>query len=87
MRIWLNPKMSVRNVTISEVVAALREQSTPAATGSLGQQPIDSQATQVTLSTLRLSERAIREHHLRAYPMDAPFASKTLVASRWLPRT
>ncbi len=72
MRIWLNPaKMSVRNVTTTEVVAALREQSTPAATGSLGQQPIeDSQATQVTLSTLgRLSEVEQFENIiLRAYP-------------------
>jgi multidrug efflux pump len=72
MRIWLNPaKMSVRNVTTSEVVAALREQSTPAATGSLGQQPIaDGQATQFTLSTLgRLSEVEQFENIiLRAYP-------------------
>src|SRR5947209_6028698 len=51
MRIWLNPaKMSARGVTTAEVVAAIREQNVQAATGSLGQQPIeDGQATQVTL--------------------------------------
>src|SRR5882724_7539450 len=36
MRIWLNPaKVSVRKVTTAEVVAAIREQNTQAATGSL----------------------------------------------------
>jgi multidrug efflux pump len=72
MRIWLNPaKMSVRKITTSEVVAAIREQNTPAATGFLGQQPSpDKQATQVTLSTLgRLSEAEQFENIiLRAYP-------------------
>jgi multidrug efflux pump len=72
MRVWLNPaKMSVRNVTTAEVVGAIREQNTPAATGFLGQQPsADSQATQVTLTTLgRLSYAEQFENIiLRAYP-------------------
>jgi multidrug efflux pump len=72
MRVWLNPaKMSARNVTTAEVVAAIREQNVQAATGSLGQQPIaDAQATQVTLSTLgRLSEAEQFENIiLRAFP-------------------
>ena len=72
MRVWLNPaKMSVRNITTAEVVAAIREQNTPAATGFLGQQPtVDKQATQITLSTLgRLSEVEQFENIiLRAYP-------------------
>jgi multidrug efflux pump len=72
MRIWLNPaKMSARNVTTAEVVAAIREQNVQAATGSLGQQPSeDGQATQVTLATLgRLSDPEQFENIiLRAYP-------------------
>ncbi len=72
MRIWLNPaKMSARNVTTAEVVAAIREQNTSVAAGSLGQEPVSQdQATQVTLSTLgRLSEPEEFENIIvRAFP-------------------
>lgn len=40
MRIWLDPdKLSARNLTASDVVAAIREQNTEVALGQLGQQP------------------------------------------------
>jgi multidrug efflux pump len=58
MRIWLDPhKLASRSLTSSDVVAAIREQNAPVATGSIGQQPsLPGQETQITLSTLgRLS--------------------------------
>jgi len=40
MRVWLDPdKVAVRNITASDVVAALREQNVQVAAGTLGQQP------------------------------------------------
>jgi multidrug efflux pump subunit AcrB len=54
MRIWLNPnKLSARNLTANDVVAALREQNAQVATGSIGQEPMDGrQEAQLSLSTL-----------------------------------
>jgi len=54
MRIWLDPdKMSVRNVTAGDVVAAIREQNLQVATGQVGQQPMErGQRTQVTTKVL-----------------------------------
>jgi multidrug efflux pump len=41
MRIWLNPdKVAARNLTASDVVAAIREQNVQVAAGVIGQQPV-----------------------------------------------
>jgi hydrophobe/amphiphile efflux-1 (HAE1) family protein/NodT family efflux transporter outer membrane factor (OMF) lipoprotein len=43
MRIWLNPdKLAARNLTASDVVAAIREQNVQVAAGAIGQQPVSS---------------------------------------------
>jgi multidrug efflux pump len=43
MRIWLNPdKIAARNLTASDVVAAIREQNVQIAAGAIGQQPVSS---------------------------------------------
>ncbi len=54
MRIWLDPhKLASRSLTSSDVVAAVREQNNPVATGAIGQQPSEpGQETQITLTTL-----------------------------------
>lgn len=41
MRVWLDPdKISAKNLTASEVVAAIREQNVQVAAGAVGQQPV-----------------------------------------------
>ena len=41
MRVWLNPdKVAARNLTASDVVAAIREQNVQVAAGAIGQQPV-----------------------------------------------
>jgi multidrug efflux pump len=41
MRIWLNPdRLAARNLTASDVVAAVREQNVQIAAGAIGQQPV-----------------------------------------------
>jgi multidrug efflux pump len=41
MRIWLNPdQLAARNLTASDVVAAIREQNVQIAAGAIGQQPV-----------------------------------------------
>src|SRR5207253_11129811 len=54
MRLWLDPaKMATRNLTASDVVAAIEQQNTQVAAGQLGQPPMDSgQVCQFTLSTM-----------------------------------
>ncbi len=43
MRLWLNPdKLAARNITASDVVAAVREQNVQVAAGAIGQQPVSS---------------------------------------------
>src|SRR5205814_8227451 len=43
MRIWLDPeKMAHRNLTATDVVAAIEQQNTQVAAGQIGQPPIDS---------------------------------------------
>jgi len=43
MRIWLNPdKVAARNLTASDVVAAIREQNVQVAGGAIGAQPVSS---------------------------------------------
>jgi len=53
MRVWLDPdRIAARGLTISEVVAALREQNVQVAAGSLARPPVPSgQAFQYSLST------------------------------------
>ena len=66
MRAWLDPdRMAARDLSASDVVAALREQNVQVAAGSLGRPPVpQGQAFQYTLSTLgRLVDpRAVRQH-------------------------
>ncbi|MGD9722662.1 MAG: efflux RND transporter permease subunit [Pirellulales bacterium] len=54
MRAWLDPdRMAARDLSASDVVAALREQNVQVAAGSLGRPPVPlGQAFQYTLSTL-----------------------------------
>jgi multidrug efflux pump len=41
MRVWLNPdRIAARNLTASDVVAAIREQNVQVAAGGIGQQPV-----------------------------------------------
>lgn len=59
MRVWLDPnRMAARDLSASDVVAALREQNVQVAAGALGRPPVPTgQAFQYTLSTLgRLTE-------------------------------
>jgi len=59
MRIWLDPqKMTFRNLTSSDVIAAIEQQNIQVAAGQLGQPPIEAgQAFQFTITTLgRLSD-------------------------------
>ncbi|HEY4263211.1 MAG TPA: multidrug efflux RND transporter permease subunit [Schlesneria sp.] len=59
MRVWVNPEeLAARGMTASDVARAIREQNTPVATGSLGDQPAAAdQELHLTLSTRgRLSE-------------------------------
>jgi len=43
MRVWLNPdKIAARNLTASDVIAAIREQNVQVAGGVIGQQPVKS---------------------------------------------
>ena len=61
MRTWLDPnRMAARNLSASDIVAALREQNVQVAAGALGRPPVPTgQAFQYTLSTLgRLIEPA-----------------------------
>jgi hydrophobe/amphiphile efflux-1 (HAE1) family protein len=54
MRVWLDPeRMAARELSASDVVAALREQNVQVAAGALGRPPVpQGQAFQYTLSTL-----------------------------------
>ena len=54
MRAWLDPeRMAARDLTASDVVAALKEQNVQVAAGALGRPPVQTgQAFQYTLSTL-----------------------------------
>ncbi len=54
MRVWLDPdRMSIRELSASDVANALREQNVQVAAGSLGRPPVpQGQAFQYTLSTL-----------------------------------
>lgn len=59
MRLWLDPaKLASRNMSASDVVAAIREQNAQVASGSIGQEPMTGrQDYQIPLSTLgRLTE-------------------------------
>ena len=75
MRIWVDPeKLAARNMTAGDVVAAIREQNMPVATGQIGQPPIaEGQAIQIPLSTHGPAGRArgVRRHHRQAYRRTA----------------
>jgi gold/copper resistance efflux pump len=60
MRIWLDPeKLAARELTASDVVAAIREQNVQVAAGVLGQQPDASAAFQLAITTQgRLADEA-----------------------------
>jgi multidrug efflux pump len=54
MRVWLDPdKLQARNLTVGDVIRALREQNVQVAAGQIGQPPVpQGQSFQYTLSTL-----------------------------------
>ena len=54
MRLWLDPtKMSSRNLTSSDVVAAIQQQNAQVAAGQIGQPPVPTgQVFQYTMTTL-----------------------------------
>jgi multidrug efflux pump len=54
MRIWLDPEiLSVRSMTVADVIAALREQNYQVAVGQIGQAPtLPDQARQIPLTTM-----------------------------------
>src|SRR5438552_14625992 len=54
MRIWVDPnKVAMRQMTVTDVVQAIREQNGQVATGAIGQEPMQGrQESQITLSTL-----------------------------------
>ena len=59
MRIWLDPdKLAVKNLTVSDAVAAVREQNANFPAGTIGQRPIDSgvELTVPVLTRGRLSK-------------------------------
>src|SRR5437870_712965 len=59
MRVWLNPQeMASRNLTATDVTAAIEQQNTQVAAGQLGQPPVHTgQVFQFTMSTMgRLSD-------------------------------
>ncbi|MDX9912862.1 MAG: multidrug efflux RND transporter permease subunit [Phycisphaerales bacterium] len=59
MRIWLDPdKLAVKNLTVSDAVAAVREQNANFPAGTIGQRPIESEVelTVPVLTRGRLSE-------------------------------
>ena len=72
MRVWLNPdKIAARNLTASDVVAAIREQNVQVAAGAIGQQPV---RTPVELRTADQRQGpadfrgGIRQHHRQDRP-------------------
>ncbi len=60
MRIWLDPdKLKSRDMTVTDVIAALREQNVQVAAGSIGEPPaLPGQAFQYTINTLGRLEDA-----------------------------
>ena len=67
MRVWLNPdKVAARNLTASDVVAAIREQNVQVAAGAIGQQPVKSPVNfelQINAKGRLISDGGIRQHH------------------------
>ncbi len=59
MRIWLDPeKLTARNLTVTDVVAAIRAQNVQVAAGQIGEQPVPKgQQEQLTISALGRLER------------------------------
>ncbi|HVX11494.1 MAG TPA: multidrug efflux RND transporter permease subunit [Pirellulales bacterium] len=75
MRVWLDPEqLASRNMTAGDVVAALREQNVPVATGALAQQPAllgaEFQTTLTVLGRLKEPEQ-FGQIVLRTTPMGA----------------
>ncbi len=72
MRVWIDPDaLAHRNLSASDVVAAIREQNRPVATGQIGQPPdLGNQPYQLTLSTTGPTQnpRAIRKHRPAGHP-------------------
>ncbi len=87
MRVWLDPdKLAIRNMTAGDVVAALREQNLPVASGQLGQSPtVAGQNTQITLTTLgRLVEpKQFADIIVKKTPDDRVVRLRDVVAVRW----
>ena len=72
MRVWLNPdKIAARNLTASDVVAAIREQNVQVAGGVIGQQPVQSPVNfelQVNVKGRLISEEEFGKIIVKAGP-------------------
>jgi multidrug efflux pump len=83
MRIWLDPdKLAARNVAVSDIVSAVREQNAEVALGQLGQQPtaensvVNPNINSVNILTTGGSERNLPTPSLA--PMKRSTASRLL---------
>ena len=90
MRVWLNPdKLAARNLTASDVVAAIREQNVQVAGGIIGQPPVRDPVNfelQVNVKGRLVTDGGIRQHHRqdRARTAKRP-CSRTWPASNSAP--
>ncbi len=79
MRIWLNPdKIAARNLTASDVVAAVREQNVQVAAGAVGQQPV-SRALDFELQINAKGRLVSPEEFGRIIVKTGPNGEKTLL--------
>src|SRR5580698_9364920 len=79
MRIWLNPdKIAARNLTASDVVAAIREQNVQIAAGAIGQQPV-SQPVDFELQINAKGRLVSPEEFGRIIVKTGPNGEKTLL--------
>jgi multidrug efflux pump subunit AcrB len=90
MRVWLDPeKLSARNLTAGDVVAALRQQNSQVATGQIGQPPAAAdQQMQLTLSTKgRLAQvEEFEDVILRVLPGGQKIRIRDVTRSRYVLR-
>src|SRR5579872_7144779 len=79
MRIWLNPdKIASRNLTASDVVAAIREQNVQVAAGAIGQQPV-SRPVEFELQVNAKGRLVSPEEFGRIIVKTGPSGEKTLL--------
>jgi len=79
MRIWLNPdKIAARNLTASDVVAAIREQNIQIAAGAIGKQPV-SRAVDFELQVNAKGRLVSPEEFGKIIVKTSPDGQKTLL--------